>query len=69
MHGAPRRTIPGLKTYEHMGLYFTGKKSNITGLCEIWSNFDLKASENSQNIVYHEKHSMTGHFTGHRLNF
>ena len=31
-----------------MGLYFTGKKSNLTGLCEILNNFDLKISENSE---------------------
>ena len=51
MHGAPRRTILGLRTYENMGLYFTGKKSNLTGLCEIWNNFDLKTSENSQKLL------------------
>ena len=47
MHSAPKGTILGLISVESMSLYFTGKKSNLTGLCEIWNNFDLKISEHS----------------------
>ena len=47
MHSAPKGTILGLRAVESMSLYFTGKKSNLTGLCEIWNNFDLKISEHS----------------------
>ena len=31
-----------------MGLNFTGKKSDLTGLCEILNNFDLRFQKNSQ---------------------
>ena len=48
MHSAPMRTTLGLITYESTGPYFTGKKSNLTGLCEILINFDLKISEISE---------------------
>ena len=47
LHSAPKGTILGLRTVESMSLYFTGKKSNLTGLCEIWNNFDLKISKHS----------------------
>ena len=54
MHSAPKGTILGLTSVESMSLYFTGKKSNLTGLCEIWNNFDLKISKHSpkSNIYY-----------------
>ena len=48
LHSAPKRTTLGLITYESMGLYFTGKKSDLTGLCEILNNFDLRFQKNSQ---------------------
>ena len=51
MHGAPRGTILGLKTYDGMSLYFVGKKSNLTGLCEILNNFELKISDDLQNVI------------------
>ena len=50
MHGAPRGTILGLRTYDGMSLYFVGKKSNLTGLCEILNNFELKISEDLQKV-------------------
>ena len=51
MHGAPRGTILGLRTYDGMSLYFVGKKSNLTGLCEILNNFELKISEDLQKVI------------------
>ena len=45
LHGAPWGTILGLIIYDGMSLYFVGKKSNLTGLCEILNNFDLDISE------------------------
>ena len=51
LHGAPRGTILGLRTYDGMSLYFVGKKSNLTGLCEILNNFELKISEDLQKVI------------------
>ena len=51
MHSAPRGTILGLRTYDGMSLYFVGKKSNLTGLCEILNNFELKISEDLQKVI------------------
>ena len=51
MHGAPRGTILGLRTYDGMSLYFVGKKSNLTGLCEILNNFESKISEDLQKVI------------------
>ena len=51
MHGAPRGTILGLRTYDGMSLYFVGKKSNLTGLYEILNNFELKISEDLQKVI------------------
>ena len=47
-----------------MGPYFAGKKSNLTGLCEILNNFDLKFQKISQK---RKNLSMTGHISGHRI--
>ena len=51
MHGAPRGTILGLRSYDGLRLYFVGKKSNLTGLCEIFNNFELKISEDLQKVI------------------
>ena len=51
MHGAPRGTILGLRAYDGMSLYFVGKKSNLTGLCEILNNFELKISIDLQKVI------------------
>ena len=51
MHGAPRGTILGLRTYDGMSLYFVGKKSNLTELCENLNNFELKISEDLQKVI------------------
>ena len=64
MHSAPKGTTLGLITYESMGLNFTGKKSDLTGLCEILNNFDLKFQKNSQKF---KNLSMTGHISEHRI--
>ena len=34
--------------YDGMSIYFVGKKSNLTRLCEILNNFNLEISEDSQ---------------------
>ena len=68
MHSAPKGTILGLRTVESMSLYFTGKKSNLTGLCEIWNNFDLKISEHSQKSnIYHVNLTLKENITEHNL--
>ena len=58
------RTTLGLIAYESTDLYCTGKKSNLTGLCEILNNFDLRFQKNSQKM---KNLSMTGHIFGHRI--
>ena len=68
MHGAPRHTILGLRTYDGMSLYFVGKKSNLTGLCEILNNFNLENSENSQKVMSIIKnYSMKAHIIRQRI--
>ena len=51
MYGAPRGTILGLRTYDGMSLYFVGKMSNLTRLCEILNNFELKILEDLQKVI------------------
>ena len=70
MHGAPRRTILGLRTYDGMSLYFVGKKSNLTGLCEILNNFNLEISENSQkvmSIINKTEHAVQSYAAGNEV--
>ena len=67
MHGAPKRTIHGLRSYDGMSLYFVGKKSNLTTLCEILNNFNLDILENSQKMISIMKnYSMKAHITRQR---
>ena len=68
MHSAPKGTILGLISVGSMSLYFTGKKSNLTGLCEIWNNFDLKISEHSpKSNIYHVKAYIERKYLSKRL--